>query len=202
MSNDEVMLYDTEKASEQPKQIKTFELIPPNWPPMSMVLPEFNFEKPPVDPDSFASSLVETCIKNNALGLSANQCGYPYRVFVMGAGENFIACFNPKIISSEGEAHLSEGCATFPLLEFKITRAKSVTVEYQDWQGTVHQQTFTGLTARIFQHELDHMNGMLYTDRVKPLALQAGVKRLEKLKRKYFNPKVMNKLNGKTTTKN
>lgn len=170
-------------------EIKTFDLIPEHWPVINRPTEAFNFDEPPVDPTEFASSLVETCIKNNGLGLSANQCGYPYRVFVMGAGDNYVACFNPKLISSEGEVHMLEGCLSFPLLQLRVTRPKKITVEYQDYNGKVHNATFDGISARVFLHELDHMDGILYTSRVKPLALQSGIKKLQKIHRKYFNPK-------------
>lgn len=204
MNNEELFLYDTNEASsvtKVEKEIKTFNLVPVDSPLLYKKLPEFDFVNPPVNPNDFASALVETCKKNNGLGLSANQCGFDYRIFVMGAGNNYIACFNPKLISSEGENHMSEGCLSFPLLELKITRPKRITVEYQDWNGTKHTATFDGMTARIFLHELDHMNGILYTTKVKPLALQSGLKKLEKIKRKFFNPKMMKQVaNGNKKT--
>lgn len=193
MSNDEnVVLYDTNDTVKS--TVKTFGIVPPNVPVLTSVLEEFDFQNPPVDANEFASQLVETCRKQNSLGLSANQCGYPYRVFVMGAGEEYIACFNPKVISSEGEVHMDEGCSTFPMLNLKITRPKKIEVEYQDWLGNKHTKTFDGITARVFLHELDHMNGILYTTRVKPLALQSGIKKLEKIRRKYFNPNMVKKV--------
>jgi peptide deformylase len=203
MNNEDIILYDTGEVSSVTKvekqPIKTFNLVPPGSRVLHAVMNEFNFENPPTDPNELASTLVETCKKNHGLGLSANQCGLPYRVFVMGANDDFIACFNPKIISAEGETHMAEGCLTFPLLELKITRPKKITVEYQDWNGEKHTTTFEGLTARIFLHELDHMDGIVYTSRVKPLALQSGIKKLEKIKRKYFNPNMMKKItNGKS----
>jgi peptide deformylase len=191
--DDDIILYDTKNEAKVTK-IKTFELVPPDWPTMSEVLPEFNFEKPPVDPNEFASSLVETCKEKNGLGLSANQCGFEHRVFVMGAGDDFIACFNPKVISSEGEIHAGEGCLSFPLLILNITRPKSIIVEYQDWTGKKHTTKFDGMSARIFLHELDHMNGMVYTNRAKPMALKSGMKKVEKIYRKYFNPKMMKQI--------
>jgi peptide deformylase len=135
--------------------------------------------------------LVETCKKYNGIGLSANQCGFEYRVFVMGSGEEYVAYFNPKIISSKGETHMEEGCLSFPFLNLRITRPAEVEVEYQDFTGVKRNKTFTGITARCFLHELDHMNGIVYTSRVKPLALQFGLKKLDKIRRKYFNPKNM-----------
>jgi peptide deformylase len=194
--NNDVLVFNTDiqTAYNAPKEIKTFDLIDPSWPIMYKQLDDFDFANPPQDPNEFASSLVETCKKQNGLGLSANQCGYPYRVFVMGAGDEFIACFNPKVISSEGEAHMPEMCLSFPLLQLRITRPKSIQVEYQDWTGKTHQASFDGLSARIFLHELDHMNGMVYTDKAKPLALKSGLKKVEKFYRKYFNPQMMKRL--------
>lgn len=203
-TNDDIILYDTGEVSSVTKVTRektvTFELIPPDWPSLHKVMPEFDFSNPPTDANELASKLVETCKKHNGLGLSANQCGEEYRVFVMGSGDNYIACFNPKLISvDEEETHMPEGCLSFPLLTLNITRPKTIVVEYQDWNGEKHTQSFVGLTARVFLHELDHMNGIVYTDRAKPLALQAGMKRIEKMKRKYFNTKIMKKLNGKKT---
>jgi len=160
--------------------------------------PEFDFQNVPINPNSFASTLVETCKKYNGIGLSANQCGFEYRVFVMGSNDEYVAYFNPKILSSKGEAHMEEGCLSFPLLNLRITRPAEVEVEYQDFTGVTRTKTFTGITARCFLHELDHMNGMLYTSRVKPLALQFGLKKLDKIRRKYFNPKNMKQLQART----
>lgn len=201
-NNDDIILYNTEDKVKP--EIPTFKLVDASHALMHLPLREFDFKNPPVDPNAFASSLVETCKKFNGLGLSANQCGFEYRVFVIGSGDNYIACFNPKLISTEGESHLPEGCLSFPLLELKITRPAVVEVEYQDIAGEVHTAKFAGLTARCFLHELDHMNGLVYTSRVKPLAFQSGMKKLEKLRRKYFNPKMIKKMqqfngNQKTT---
>lgn len=186
----DVITINTGETVEQ-NQIETFELVDPRHPAMHMVLPDFDFANTNINPTDFASSLVETCKKNHGLGLSANQCGFPYRVFVMGAGEEFVAYFNPKLISSQGEDHMDEGCLSFPFLNLKITRPKTIEVEYQDYEGVVRNKTFSGITARCFLHELDHMNGVVYTSRAKPLALQYGLKKVEKLYRKYFNPKKM-----------
>ena len=95
----------------------------------------------------------------------------------MGAGEEYVAFFNPKIISTSGEKHMQEGCLSFPLLPLSITRPEIVNVEYQDYNGTPKRATFTGISARCFLHELDHMNGIVYTSRAKPMALQSGMKK-------------------------
>ena len=195
--NDDIILYDTKDAAKVEVKVPTFDLIPADWPVLYKELPEFDFDKPPVDPNQFASTLVETCKKYNGLGLSANQCGYRYRVFVMGAGDEYVAFFNPKLIKSEGEVHMEEGCLSWPLLNLRITRPKKIWVEYQDFTGEKKEAIYDGISARCFLHELDHMNGIMYTSRVKPLALQFGLKKLEKIRRKYFNPKVMKQLEAR-----
>ena len=196
--NDVITINTADAVSEQPTQIKTFDLIPADWPVLYREVPEFDFTKPPVDPNEFASSLVETCKKYNGLGLSANQCGYNYRVFVMGAGDEYVAFFNPKLIKTEGEAHMEEGCLSWPLLNLRITRPKKIWVEYQDFTGEKKEAIFDGMSARCFLHELDHMNGIMYTSRVKPLALKFGIKKLEKIRRKYFNPKMMKQMEARS----
>ena len=201
MSTEDIVLYDTTdavKIKPTATQVETFDLVPPDHPALYKVLPEFDFENAPINANSFASTLVETCKKQNGIGLSANQCGFEYRVFVMGAGEEYVAYFNPKILSSSGEKHMEEGCLSFPFLNLHITRPETVEVEYQDYNGEKRTKTFNGISARCFLHELDHMNGIVYTSRVKPLALQYGLKRLDKIRRKYFNPKKMNQLTQRT----
>lgn len=203
-NKDDIFLYDTANKAkvEAPKELPTFPLAPPTEELLKQVAPEFDFANPPVDPNEFASTMVETCKKHKTLGLSAVQCGFNYRMFVMGSGEQYVAYFNPKIVSSEGEAHMKENCVSFPLLTLAITRPAKITVEYQDFAGNVRQAEFHGLTARVFQHELDHLNGIVYTSRCKPLALKSGMKKVEKMYRKYFSPQMMKQMiaNGNQKT--
>lgn len=166
--------------------LPTFSLVPENHPILSEVMPEFDFANPPVNPNTFASSLVETCRLQKGLGLSANQCGFRYRVFVMGAEDNYVAFFNPKLVNaSKDVVHMSEGCLSFPQLFLNITRPSSIEVEYQDYNGENKKAIFTGMSARCFLHELDHMNGIVYTKKTKPLALQMAMKKRNKLMERY-----------------
>ena len=158
--------------------IEIFPLVPETHPALKMCLPKFDFKNPPVDPNKFASSLVETCKKHNGLGLSANQCGYEHRVFVMGSGDNYVAFFNPVIVwSSMEKSKMEEGCLSFLDLFLMIERPETIKVYYQDYTGEEKNAQFTGLTARCFQHELDHMNGVVYTHHAKPLAMQMAMKK-------------------------
>jgi peptide deformylase len=185
----EMITFNTEDSLKKdglvPQQIPVFKLVSEDHPILKEVMPEFDFNNPPVNPNEFASSLVETCKLHHGYGLSANQCGFKYRVFVMGSGDEFVAFFNPEIINiSKEESHLREGCLSFPFLGLSVTRPAEIGVRYQDFNGEWKGATFTGISARCFQHELDHMNGVVYTDRVKPMALQMGMQKRNKLMRK------------------
>jgi peptide deformylase len=180
----EVFKIDTEELV-KPKEVKApelFTLVSEDHPILKQVLPEFDFTNPPVDPNEFASAMVETCKAHHGIGLSANQCGFPYRMFVMGAEDSYVAFFNPSIVlKSKKEVHMVEGCLSFPFLGLRITRPEEVAVTYQDFTGTWKEATFSGVSARCFQHELDHMNGIVYTKHAKPLALEHGMKKRNKL---------------------
>lgn len=187
MNNLDVITIDTnpykDNTTSYRTSIKLFTLVPETHPALKKILPTFNFEKPPVNPIEFASSLVETCKKYNGIGLSANQCGYEHRVFVMGSDDNFVSFFNPKIISaSSGTIKMEEGCLSFPNLFLAVERPYSIEVEYQDFNGECRTARFSGLTARCFQHELDHMNGIVYTNKVSPLSLHMALKKKRKIK--------------------
>jgi len=177
-----VITFNTEESAVKFNNTpKIFNLVPENHPILRQVLPEFDFNNPPVNPNQFASTLVETCKSHGGFGLSANQCGFPYRVFVVGSGDNYVAFFNPKVVYASPETvHMAEGCLSFPFLGLKITRSQEVHIEYQDFIGQVHETAFTGITARCCLHEIDHMNGILYTDLVGSVALGMGLKKKTK----------------------
>ena len=180
----DVITFNTEdalKPKASPVQVKTFSLVPETDPILREVLPEFDFNNPPVNPNEFASVLTDTCKKNEAYGLSANQCGFKYRVFVVGAGDEYVAFFNPKILETKGEVHMMEGCLSFPFLGLHITRPAELVIEYQDFTGATKSGHYVGMTARCILHELDHMNGIVYTSKAKPLALQSGMKKRNKV---------------------
>lgn len=185
---DEILVINTDPYKEKETPIETkieiFDLVSDKHPALKKVLPEFDFKNPPVNPNTFASSLVETCKANDGLGLSANQCGFEYRVFVMGSGDNYVAFYNPKLVSvSEQKSKMEEGCLSFKGLFLNVERHQEIMVEYQDFNGIKREAKFTGLTARCFQHELDHMNGITYHRHVGATSLQlAQKKRLRYLK--------------------
>ena len=126
----------------------------------------FDFSNPAFDPIEFAQELVKHMYEWNGLGLAASQVGTPYRVFAMrGQPENFV-CYNPRVVQpAETEIVLEESSLTYPGLVVKIKRPQHVRVRFQTPNGDTRTETFTGMTARVFQHELDHLEGVLYFNR-------------------------------------
>jgi peptide deformylase len=189
MSTDnDLLIYNTEESVIAPNQKpKILKLVNESDSILKEVMPNFDFSDKSLNAVELANSLVESCKLYKGYGLSANQCGIRARVFVMGAENEYVAFFNPKLLSSKGEIHLEEGCLSFPLLGLRVTRPKEIEVEYQDYTGTTKYMRLDGISARVFLHELDHMNGIVYTDRAKPLALASGQKKRQKLFKNILN---------------
>jgi peptide deformylase len=184
--SDTIFIDTSEGTSVQQKDIPIAVLVPENSPILKQAMPEYDFNDQVIgdikSAADLASILVESCKQYRGLGLSANQVGIEARVFVMGQGNEFVAFFNPKIIAaSTEEVHMVEGCLSFPMLGLRITRPAGIVVEYQDYTGKFHKANFTGISARCFLHELDHMNGIVYTSKCKPLALKQGMKKRDKM---------------------
>lgn len=122
---------------------------------------------------------------SRAVGLAANQVGIKARMFVMEVASIEFTCINPEIVSSgETEITYEEGCLSFPNLRLKIKRPAEIKVRYIDENLDTKEETFKGTLARCFQHELDHLNGVTFTDKVSKLILVMAKKKATK-KRKF-----------------
>ena len=119
-----------------------------------------------LDRDEISKILKDNMIHHKGVGLSANQLGINERVFVMIRDIEFneiIVCFNPQIIKTyKEEVEMEEGCLSYPDLFLKITRPKKIIVKYEDVDKKIHKLKLDGLSARIFLHEYDHMEGITY----------------------------------------
>ena len=163
-------------------------LIDQNHPILKEVMQDFNFAESPTDPIQLAKDLAETMISNKGIGLSANQVGLPYRVFVM-TGNPIHACFNPRIVDMSSEMIImEEGCLSYPGLIVKIKRPRMIRVRFTMPNGETKTEKFDGMTARVFQHELDHLNGEVHINR-------ANLYHREKA---YKNQKIYNRIIKKT----
>ena len=110
------------------------------------------------------------------------------RVFVMYSDidkKEIRTCFNPKILkSSEETIIMTEGCLTWPGLWLKLARPYNIFCSYEDEHGEVHEVHMQDLEARVFQHEMDHMEGTNFTQRVSKLKLKMAKKRASKVKKR------------------
>lgn len=160
-----------------------YQLVNHKDPILHKVIEPFSFEDPPVDPKQLAHNLYNTMIVEGGIGLSANQCGLPYRVFVMAAhGDNFIACFNPRIVDfSEEKLYLDEGCLSYPGLFVKIKRPKIIKVRYTQSDGQTVTRKFDGMSARCFQHELNHLDGIVHINLANRIHRERALKKWKKI---------------------
>jgi peptide deformylase len=107
----------------------------------------------------------------HGIGLAAPQVGVSQRVIIMAPGDTVIALVNPRIVSVEGEQVGDEGCLSLPALYGTLVRARKVTVEGLDERGKKVGYVLSGLAARVAQHEIDHLDGVLFIDRADPSTL-------------------------------
>jgi peptide deformylase len=111
--------------------------------------------------------MFETMHEANGVGLAAPQIGMSIRVFVAEYEDRKVAVFNPEIVKAEGEALGTEGCLSIPgYAGDNIRRATKVLVKGQDVHGKSIRVNAEGWFARILQHEIDHLDGILFTDRL------------------------------------
>ena len=145
----------------------------------------FDFSNPPINPVELYTDLAETMRENDGIGLAAPQIGLSYRAFVLRA-ENIIGVFNPRVVDISSETvYLEEGCLSYPNLFVKIKRPKMIKARYTQPDGETVTKTFDGMTARAFLHELDHLDGIVYTTRANRYHLEQAKKLAKKINKKY-----------------
>ena len=113
--------------------------------------------------------MIETMYAENGVGLAANQVGVLKQVFVASPGHekgDEIVFFNPQIIKKTGMIKEFEGCLSIPEFYEPVKRAKKVWVRAMTLDGKTVEVSGEGLLSRIFQHEIDHLNGILFVDRL------------------------------------
>jgi peptide deformylase len=152
------------------------ELIKSNDPRLKEMCSEFDFETGYMMEDGTvlqAKDLYELLrdklVEHKGVGLSAPQLGIMTRVFVIGnpdAPNEIIGVFNPLIVDYDEETVVyEEGCVSYPGLFIKIKRPRGIRVRYRGWNGEAGTTRYEGYTARVFQHEYDHLNGITYQTR-------------------------------------
>ena len=122
-----------------------------------------------LDRSEMSRILKENMFHYEGIGLSANQIGISERVFIMMLNietEETITCFNPRIIKRyEDDVWCEEGCLSFPDQIINIQRPNRIVVKYEDEDGKDHKIKLDGLASRVFLHEFDHLEGIVFTQR-------------------------------------
>ncbi|WP_050605240.1 peptide deformylase [Ruegeria sp. 6PALISEP08] len=137
-----------------------------------------------------ADDMLETMYDAPGVGLAAPQIGVLDRLIVIdcvkeeGETPRPLIMFNPEVVASSDETSVyEEGCLSIPDQYAEVTRPKVVDVTWMDQNGKLQQETFDGLWATCVQHEIDHLNGKLFIDYLKPLKRQMITRKMQKLKR-------------------
>jgi peptide deformylase len=148
---------------------------------------EFDFDNPPMDPIQLEKDMIETMLATDGIGLAANQVGIEARVFVMGhkaTPELAQAFFNPIVVANTNEIEdLEEGCLSFPGIYATIKRPTAIKARWQNSKGEWQESEFDGYNCKCFLHELDHLEGIVFQDRISPLKWAMAVKKTQKRKR-------------------
>lgn len=139
-----------------------------------------NVEKIDESIEKIVHDMAETMYFNKGVGLAAPQVGISKQILTIDAGKGLICLINPLLVGKEGEIQMEEGCLSFPDVSLELTRCKKVTLKGITLEGEELMLEAEDLLARIFQHEIDHLEGVLIIDRVSPLKRQLVKKRFQK----------------------
>ncbi len=128
--------------------------------------------------------MIKTMRLANGIGLAANQVGIDKRFFVLEVDNEIVKVVNPEILSfGEEMVEFQEGCLSIPGIFKNVLRPEIITVRYQDENGNIIERELNGLKSRAFQHELDHIDGILFIDRISPMSRNLIRKKLEIMKK-------------------
>ncbi len=139
---------------------------------------------------SIVREMFEKMYESKGIGLAANQVDMPLRLFIVnleaqpGAGEELVF-INPVISKPKGTAEAEEGCLSLPGVYASVVRPKQVTINAYTLDGREITADVSGLMARCVQHELDHLDGVLFTDRLSPIAKTDLADELDELETVY-----------------
>ena len=160
------------------------QLVNPEDPILHKVPVPYVFEDHEDTTELFANLMFDRMQELKGMGLAANQVGVNTQFFTMGVDVLRIDVFNPKIVSMSGEVTTEEGCLTYPGIFLQIKRPLNIGVEFQNVKGELVKMNLTGLTARIFLHEYDHLMGKTFKEKVSNLKWSLANKKLKNVRDK------------------
>jgi peptide deformylase len=138
-----------------------------------------------------AKQMLELMYEAHGLGLASNQVGLPFQLLVINSTadpnqpEKEHVFINPVILERKGSMEGEEGCLSFPKLFAKVRRAKTVKFRAYNLQGELVEDSYSDLESRLLQHEVDHLHGVLFTDKMGPIARMASRGALREFERQY-----------------
>ena len=170
------------KTETKVHKAKILPLIAEDDPFLKTVSKKFDFDDKYIDPISLTQSLIASMRAYGGVGLSAIQVGYSLRVFVVGYENENQVFFNPEIIStSENTVKMKEGCISYPFCFTLVERPEKIRIRFQNEKAEWHEKEFSGYTARIIQHEYDHLDGITLPDKVSNLTWKSLKQKSRKL---------------------
>ena len=146
--------------------------------------------------NNLIEDMFDTMYYERGIGLAANQVGVNLAILVFDIGDNEFddeeidddkltshprIFINPKIIETRGECSMEEGCLSVPEIRAEVVRAETIVLQYDDLSAESYSETFTGLSARVILHEIDHLNGKFFTDYLSKSKRMLIQKRLQEI---------------------
>lgn len=129
--------------------------------------------------------MAEIMYSNSGIGLAAPQVGILQRVIIADVGDGLVTLANPEILDRHGRARQEEGCLSLPDIQVAVDRSQSILIRGIDPSGNEIEREYEGLVARVLQHEIDHLNGVLIIDYATPTEKIGLKKKLKALKENY-----------------
>lgn len=127
-----------------------------------------------------ADRMAESMYSNKGIGLAAPQIGILSQIVVVDLGEGLRTLINPKIIEGEGESVMEEGCLSLPIIEVPVKRMEKVFIRGWNLEGKEVSSELFGLPGRVYQHEIDHLNGILIIHHISRLKREILIKKMRK----------------------
>lgn len=179
MSN--TLIIDTKEKITKEEQIQPLPLYTDDLPMLHKKIPEYIEALPNPQISKLIKRLKMTMKLYGGIGLSANQCGVFERIFIIGHEDFFITCINAEVLEVSNDMKKeSEGCLSFPGMSLKVDRPSSILAKFLDENGNEQKIWLDGITARCYLHELDHMNGITFTEKVGPVSLRLAKQKQDK----------------------
>jgi peptide deformylase len=139
--------------------------------------------------ERYIAEMIDLMVEGKGLGLAGPQVALPYQIFVMNLDpehrEMAKAYINPVIMERRGSVEGEEGCLSFPGLYAKVRRAKTIKFQAYDVKGQLQEGSASDLEARVWQHEVDHLHGELFIDKMGPIAKMATRGDVKKFEREF-----------------